>query len=418
MSDRTKRILLVAGFILAVVLIGLAIYFIFFQPLISPSAPITITPTPPINTNGLPVTPGVNVPPTNVNVPIVSGLNVNIPPLIPAIPGPTISNVASGGITSFSTLESDSTLSPTFAVNGKDVNYLDVNTGLFHTLKPDGTKVKLSDSNFANVSTVVWSPDSSRAIITYSDGSKILYNFNKKTFVTLPSQWQDFSFSKDGNNIAFKDLKIDPEDSWLAMANTDGSGYQQIERLGDKANDVYVQWSPNNSYVALYRAPLDADRSEVYPIGKNGENYNSFRIEGRDPRFVYSPNGNTLLYSAYNISSAYKPTLWIVNSDPANLGTGRNALAVDTWADKCTFTSETLVYCAVPNSLDIGAGFRPDLADSTPDQFYKIDLTTGSKQLIAQPLFPTTVDKLMVSPDGKSLIWTEKNTGKIKEMNL
>jgi hypothetical protein len=417
MSDRTKRILLIVGFILVVILIGLAIYYVFFKPIISP-APVNV------NVNALPINgPGLNVPPTNVpiiniNVPVVPITNGNIPPISPIIPGPTISDHAIGGITSFSTLESDNTTGLNFASNGQDMNYLDKNTGIFYTLKPNGEKLKLSDMNFTNVSNVVWSPNSQKAVIEYADGSKIIYDFTQKKYITLPSQWKDFSFSLDGKQIAFKDMKLDPEDRYISVADTNGGNYIQIERIGSKDADVYVDWSPNNSYVALYRESIDSDRSEVYPIGLNGENFTSFRIEGRDPRFEYSPSGNSLLYSAYNINSDYKPTLWIVSTNPSTLGTGRDKIQLDTWADKCSFASDTIVYCAVPKNLDTGAGFRPDLADSTSDQFYKIDLTTNTKQIIAQPLYPTTVNNLIVSPDGKSLIWTEKISGEIKKMSL
>lgn len=416
MSDRTKTILLIVGFLLAVILIGLAIYFVFFKPIISPPTPnANITPTPGPGLN----IPSLNyIPPINLNVPINVPLNANIPTIVPTIPGPTISNTANGGLTSFATLETNSTLGLNLATNGQDLNYLDKNTGLFYSLKPNGEKVQLSDMNFFNVSNVVWSPNSQKAILEYADGSNIIYDFTQKKYLTLPSQWKDFSFSNDSKQISFKDVKLDPEDRYISVADTNGGNYRQIERIGSEDADVYVDWSPNNKYVALYRKSLDADRSEIYPIGFNSENYTAFRIEGRDPKFVYSPSGNALLYSAYNIRSDYKPSLWIVNTSPDLLGTGRDKIELNTWADKCAFASETTVYCAVPKTLDLGTGFRPDLADTTPDEFYKIDLTTNTKQLIAQPLFPTTVDKLLVSPDNKSLIWTETTTGEVKKINL
>ncbi|HNU96331.1 MAG TPA: hypothetical protein PKH95_02895, partial [Candidatus Magasanikbacteria bacterium] len=40
---------------------------------------------------------------------------------------------------------------------------------------------------------------------------------------------------------------------------------------------------------------------------------------------------------------------------------------------------ETILYCAVPQSLPQGAGISPSIANGTPDELYKIDLTTGFK---------------------------------------
>jgi len=91
---------------------------------------------------------------------------------------------------------------------------------------------------------------------------------------------------------------------------------------------------------------------------------------------------------------------------------------VETWADKCTLADENTAYCAVPQNLEQGDGFRPDLADNTSDNLYKINLQNGSKELIAEPIYPTTIDQLIISQDSKYLYWLEKNTGQIKKLNL
>jgi hypothetical protein len=418
MSDRTKKILLIVVFILAVLLFAFGLYYLFFRPLFAPPAPPVVIPTPaPIT--GLPVLP----PALNIAYPPTSPLPVVIPPGIPGAPaaspaGPTYSYQATGGITAFQTLENERTQNPTLATNGQDLIYYNKNNGSFYRLTPDGQKTSFSDAIFKNVQKITWSNNTQKAILEYPDGSNIVYDFNQKRSLTLPAQWKDFTFSPDSQKIAFKDMKLDPENRYLAVANADGTNYREIERLGDKDADVYVTWSPTDTYGALYRAPLDGDRSEVYPIGFNGENFKKFTIEGRDPRFNWSPNGNKLLYSVYNSSSDFNPTLWVINMRPELIGTGRNKFEIKTWADKCTFASESTVYCAVPETLETGTGFLPNLADNTPDNFYKIDLQKGTQELIAQPLFPTTVDKMIVSEDAKTLYWLEKNSAQLKEMKL
>jgi hypothetical protein len=307
---------------------------------------------------------------------------------------------------------------PVLAANGQDLTYYDAPTGFFYTITSDGQKKLFSDLPFKNVSNAVWSPNRQKAILEYPDGSKLIYDFAQKKSITLPSHWKDFTFSNDNNQIAFKDMRLDPENRFLSVADTNGGSYRQIERLGKEDQDVYISWSPNNQYVALYREPLDAARSKVYPVGFNGENFTALIVEGRDLRFKYSPSGNKMVYSVFNSASNYNPGLWVVNTDPEILGTGRNYLDIQTWADKCTFSAEDVVYCAVPRNLDMGSGFRPDFADTKPDDIYKIDLAAGTKELLAQPLFPSTIDQLIISQDGKTLYWQEKATGQIKEMNL
>jgi len=419
MKERTKKILLILLFIAITFLIAFILYYLFFRPFIAPpppAPPIAVVPP-----TGLPaVPPAINIPALPA-VPIVPpGIRPEIPtvPVVPTVPGPTISNTATGGITSFNTLVDTQTANPVLAANGRDLNYYDATTGFFYTITPDGQKKLFSDQPFKNVSNSVWSPNRQKVILEYPDGSKQLYDFNQKKSITLPSNWVDFVFSNDNKMIGFKNFRIDPENRYIAIANANGGNYQELQAIGDRQLDVHMTWSPNNKYIALYRDSLDSGRSEIYPIGFNNENYNKLIVEGRDFRFLWTPTGNKLVYSVFNSLSNYNPNLWVANTSPDALGTGRMSLDLSTWADKCAVASETIIYCAVPRTLEMGSGFRPDMADETPDDFYKIDLSTNRKELIAQPLFPTTVNQIFVSSDNKILYWQEKTSGQIKKLNL
>jgi hypothetical protein len=419
MSERTKQILLIIGFVIVVLIIGFLLYLLFFSAIIPKPIEPTNLNLPLIN--GLPqINQNINgVPITNLNQPE----NVNIPlPSIPQpsiTPGPIISNIAIGGLTSYNILESNTVYNVSLADNGTDLVYLDKSDGFIYRLIPEsGQKQKITDQTFNNVENMVWSGNMDQAIFEYPDGGNIIYNFKTNKSVTLPSQWKDFDFSPDGNQIVFKNMMLDPEERYICTADTNGGDFTEIEALGDKDSDVAITWAPNNSYIALYREGLDASRSEIYPIGLNGENYSSLRVEGRDPRYIWSPSGSILLYSVFNSNSDFMPLLWYVSTNPASLGSNRNSLGINTWADKCVFATETIIYCAVPRTLEIGSGYLPSLADSTPDDFYRINLASGNKSMIAQPIFATTVDKLFISDDQSKLYWQEKGTGQIKEINL
>lgn len=418
MSDRVKKILLALLIIIVAVGFGFLIYYLFFRPLL-PTPPVT--PTPPTNeppTFPPTLPPSVNIPPAIVNVPPALPPTIPIIPPTAVVPGAGVSFVASGGLTSFTTIESDKTLNPSLSANGTDLSYYNSQNGFFYNITPDGTKTLMTDISFKNVEKVTWSPNSKQTVLEYPDGSNVIYDFDKKSTITLPTHWKDFAFSPDSRQIAFKAMKLDAEDRYIAISDVNGANYRQIEALGNEDENVVVKWSPNNQYVALYIKGMDADRSMIYPVGFNGENFKAIRIEGRDPRYEYSPSGSKLLYSAYNAASSYNPTLWVVNSNPDLLGTGRTKLELDTWADKCTFANDTTIYCAVPKQLDLGSGFIPSMADSQPDNIYRINLQTGAKELIAQPLFDTTVAKMMVSKDNSILYIWDKNSTQVKEIKL
>ena len=141
-------------------------------------------------------------------------------------------------------------------------------------------------------------------------------------------------------------------------------------------------------------------------------------IEGRGLQSQWSTTGDKLLYSVYNSNDSYLPRLWIVNAQGDTINTNRVDLNIATWSNKCTFASNTAVYCAVPENLPTGAGLYPELADQTKDNLYKIDLTTGVKTLIAVPDGAYNVSQIMVPTDQSSLYFTDKKTDQIYSVKL
>jgi dipeptidyl aminopeptidase/acylaminoacyl peptidase len=276
----------------------------------------------------------------------------------------------------------------------------------------------MSNKVFHYVSAVTWAPNRSKAGLEYPDGSKITYDFNSGRQVTLPSHWEDFNFSPDSNQLVSKSLGTDPDNRWLIVSSSDGSQSRAVEFIGTNDDKVISSWSPNNQTVGMYTKSVDFNRQEILFIGLNDENFKSTIVEGRDVRALWSTKGDALLYSAYNNNSDLKPKLWIVGAQGDNIGSNRQDLELNTWADKCTFASETDVYCAVPDNLERGAGLFPEIANQTQDSLYKIDLKTGTKKLIAVPDGKYNISSLIVNDAQNKLYFTDNTTKQIYKINL
>ncbi|MDO8629973.1 MAG: hypothetical protein Q7R41_05720, partial [Phycisphaerales bacterium] len=234
-----KKLLIGAGLIALVVLIGAALYFLFFR-----RAPVE---TPPVNLppelipiNAPPIGPGVGITP-----PIPGTL---IPPVVnapgaeaPAAPTPTA--IAQGGRTATPALTENPAGFVRLAGDGRPQFY-DPTSGRFYRIGVDGRATPLSERQFPNVQSAAWAPKDNRAILEFPDGANILYDFTKDKQVTLPSHWEDFSFDANGNRIAGKSIGIDRENRFLFDAEPDGNGYRPIEPLGTNARRVDVSWSP------------------------------------------------------------------------------------------------------------------------------------------------------------------------------
>lgn len=291
--------------------------------------------------------------------------------------------------------------------------------GKFYRLGPDGKVQALSSEIFYNVQKVTWSPAKNESILEYPDGSNIYYNFDTAEKATLPKHWEEFSFSAQGDKIVAKSLGLAEENRWLITSDPQGKNIKMVEPMGENADKVIVDWSPNKQVIALSRTgePLGADRQEVLLVGLNHENYKSMIVEGQGLETKWSPEGKKLLYNIYSARNNYKPELWVVNAEPDTVGTGRRMLNLDTWSGKCAFADERFAFCAVPEKLETGAGFAPALADTTPDTIYKIDLESGIKLEI--PMNEQhTVNNMFLTGDGQNLYFTDKNQSGIFNIKL
>lgn len=402
-----KRILLVILFIVAVIGIGYGLYYFFWKK----------PPVPPP-----PLRPAINVAPPGVLPMAPAGPPPGVVPTLPptAVTLPKASPIARGGLTQAPTLTTTLTLNPTISRDGKNLNYYNPSDGKFYWITPEGKAALLSNQTFYNIKNAIWSDQSDKAIIEYPDNSKILYNFTTQRQVTLPKHWEDFSFSRQGDQIAAKSIGLSPENRWLIVANPDGSEAKLIEPLGDNADKVQVSWSPAGGVIAFAATgeSLGFGRKQIIPLGQNQENFKPLIVEGMGFEPKWSSQGDKLLYSAFNQDSDYNPTLWITNAQGEAMGTGRRKLNVATWAHKCSFANNETIYCAVPNKLERGTGFAPEIAQETPDSLYKIDLKTNLKSLVALPEGNYSMSNLVVSADQSILYFTDNATGQLHKIQL
>ncbi len=394
-----KKIALVVLFVLSVIGFGTAIYFMFFRP------------APPAPTVGEGEVPYGALPEAGVGAPSPTGVAE-----VTALP--EADEVARGGITKTSVLTPTPVSYATLSADGLGMNFYD--DGTFYTIKDDGTIEALSNEQFPDVESVAWNESGEKAVIEFPDGSNIIYNFDTETQVTLPSHWEDFSFT-DTDDIVAKSIGIDPGNRAIVISNDDGSGVQAVQALGENADKVDISPSPNDQVIAFSdtgEVQSGFGRRMLIPIGKNHENFKGLIVEGFDFRPLWNPRGDMLLYSTAAATSNYKPELWTVVGSANTIGDDRRSLGVFTWADKCTFTSNTQLYCAVPRDLADNIGLSPLLAEGTPDDVYTIDLQSGRADFVARPENDASMESVRVASDGSVLYYVNAKTGRLENIRL
>lgn len=407
-----QKIILIIGFILVVFAVGFLLYILFFKPFI---------PTENINGNAgtnavLPLANG------NANIRIITNTNGEFP-LAGNINGNENINgtgVETGQPTPTPTptveatsLTQNSAINPTLSPDGKSIYYYDNQNDKFYTVGSDGKQTVFTDKVFHEVDQVTWSPKKDKAVLEYPDGSNIVYDFTAKTQVSLPAHWEDFGFSQDGDKIISKNISMNKENNFLIVTDSSGTKTKIIHSLGDNGDKVIPAWSPNNQMVAFFVGDSGLDQQEVYFLGQNDENFKSMMVEGWGFQGQWTPQGDRVLYSVYSTATENKPELWVADASVNTVGRNRTRIEIQTWADKCTFYDNTTVYCAVPKSLQEGAGMLQNEMDTSADSIYKINLNTGTKYQVAVPSQDHTMQNLMVSNDGKEIFFTDKTDGKL-----
>ncbi|MFA6422623.1 MAG: hypothetical protein WCV92_04455 [Candidatus Buchananbacteria bacterium] len=404
-----KKLGLFALIIGAAIIFALLIYFFFFRQFYGPSPVITSGLTTSTATSTLPAAGQATTGTGNNNgsgqFPINSNTSAD-------------NNATAGQQSQQNTISALTTSTAYFAAPDGDNNlvYYNAKDGKFYKVTSDGKITEYSDKIFHNVQNVVWSNSKQKAILQYPDGTNIIYDFSQNKQINLQKHWSDFTFSPNDQQIAFKSMALDPENRYLAIGDSSGSNLKIIESIGGSENKFQVNWSPNNAMIAQFVDGKGLNRSEIYFVGLNNENFKSMVVEGRGFEGLWTPDGNAMVYSVYSTDD-YKPTLWISGASPDNVGSGRNVLGLDTWASKCSFGNPTTLYCAVPKKMPYGAGIEPELLRGTADDIYQIDMQTGAKKLIAQQ-GSHEISKIYPLSNSKYILFTDAVDGKIYRIEL
>ncbi len=417
-----KKIFLVLGFILLVFIFGYLIYYLFFKPATPPEVP-------PEEKEITQLPKGVEGRPSGIieeeeAEPIAPEEEIEEEEVVTRIPTEEeeverrIDTVAQGGVTRTSTLDYETTSSIVKSAENNDLFGYNPEKGEFYKVTPGGRKEVLSERIYKNVENITWSPDNNETILEFPDGTNVLYNFQNNKQITLPKEWTDFDFAPSGKQIAFKEMNDREDQRFISIANKDGSGQKYLENISYSENQFEVDWSPNKSVVAKFKEGATANTAELYFVGQHGENFKSIRVNGYGLQTQWTPKGDKLLYSAHNLNSDHKPLLHIVDASGNDIGKNHHSLKLNTWAEKCTIDNNNVAFCAVPKELPTGAGLAPEIADTVPDYIYKVDLNTGTKSFVAEPMYEYTIDQLTLSKDGKYLYFTDKAAKQVHSIQL
>ena len=403
LDDRQKKILFAVFFIAASILFGYILYRMFF-PNVNVSTPMAEEERNgqlPVAGNGGPTSTDGTKPQNGV-----------LQPSIPSVrPQPTSSHTR--------ILNDAETRNVSPTPDGQGVRYYNPDDGRFYRVRADGTIETMSDRQFFNVAAVSWGNKTDKNILTFEDGKHGYYNFETNAYVPLPDYWQNFRFSPDDARVAEKSIGVDPDNRYLITTNPDGTEIKPINAMGENSDLVHVNWVPHGQIIAWTETgEPQSDGQQILMVGQHKENFKGLIAPGNDFLPNWSPGGKTVLFSVWSDATQNQPSIWVTSGEAGSIGAGRKNLHINTWADKCAWGSESVVFCAVPQNLPENAGIDRSSAKDLPDDIYKIDLSGGQITKISTPSQTRPVANPVISKDLKTFTFTDTANGKLYQYDL
>lgn len=309
-------------------------------------------------------------------------------------------------------------ISPTISGN-KVLYYSKLNGNVYETdFKGEETQPK-TNINITDLITTIWSRDKTKAINIYKENEvvkKVFFDFATKKATQLDSRIKWASFASDKDRIAYQFVDESLGTNKIAVADPNGLNFQSVFPL--RMADVRVYW-PSEDIVAFATAPSGLVPGAAFSktvsnpeagLTKLVDNANGLTIK-------YSTDGSRLLYSKTD-QFGHSPTLSLIKDGATD------NLNINTISDKCAFSQNNNIYCAVPRLINGSLVLPDDFYKNTAnfsDIFFKIDAAGNRSSIIFDPAdlkYDFNATDISISSNEDYLIFVNKKDGLLYSIKI
>jgi hypothetical protein len=270
-------------------------------------------------------------------------------------------------------------LSPVLAPDGLSIKYYSQKTGRAYQSDLDGTvKKPISDKDLIGLTSVIWSPDRTKAITKFVDGSGNVqfyyYNFSSSTSSPLKKNLDEVSWDSLGNKIFYKYYDPASKERTLNIADPDGTSWKKLADLTYR--NVAIAPVPQSGVVSFWNKAdsLAATDMESIPV-IGGDKKMIFKDKfGAD--YLWNNSGTNVLMSHVDTKGSSKMQLALINFN----GGEYTNLGIPTFVSKCVWSKDNkTIYYSLPGNLASNAMLPNDWDNGTiktSDTFWKLDMTS------------------------------------------
>jgi hypothetical protein len=319
-------------------------------------------------------------------------------------------------------ISDEAVLAPWLDMATSKIKYYSKLTGKVYTIDLDGTNKKtVSDKNLPGLVGVTWSPDGSRVITRFTQGTSdsfFYYDYNTGAGVQLKDNIDNVIWQSN-NKIFYKYYDLRSGERTLNIADPDGTNWVKITNLGYKY--LSIAPIPHTGLVSFWNSPdasleTDFESSSVLGGGNTPILKGYF---GAD--YLWNGDGSNILVSHLDQKNGSQMQLSIMN----DRGGEFKNLGISSFISKSVWSKDNkTIYFALPGPMPNNMTLPNDyLAGkfNTNDSFWKINILTGEKtNVLGASTSNGGVDAtgLFLNADESMLFFVNRVDGKLYRISL
>jgi len=308
----------------------------------------------------------------------------------------------------------------TIGIDGKTVKYFSQATGQIFESAFDGTNLKkISSVTLSGLIKALWSPDKDKVIGIFSENNqtkKYFYNYSNGQSSLLNNNVGYVAWSPDGKNIAYQFSSAATEQSTISISDPDGSNWKNIFKT--RLANLIVEW-PSKEKISIRTQVSGLAQGLLYVIDSATGDFNKILSDLYGLNIRWSPKADKILYSK-TTNYGHNPSLTLADDKGAN----SQDLKISGIIDKCVWSKDDrTVFCAIPQIISPDATWPDDYYKGLlilADDFYKINLETGEKTMVATSNTQTSYDAqdLFLSPKEDYLFFINRVDGLLYSLRI
>lgn len=317
-------------------------------------------------------------------------------------------------------ISQEQVLAPVIDGAENKIKYYSAKNGYVFRSAFDGSGLEtISDTNLDGLTKVSWSPDVTKVLTFFGKlvpPKQFSYDYKIKKAREFGPNIKWVAWSPDSQKIAYQFQTPDASSNNISVADPDGTNWRNV--LQTRLQDLVVEWpTPDKLYIRS--KPSGQELGFLFSIELSSGNLNKIFSDTYGFSLKWSPDGQKIIYQTTE-QKGKSLKLFLANSD----GSQPQPLPFATLAEKCAWSSDGAnIFCAVPQNASENAAWPDDYFAgrlSIKDDVYLFDIKSQEKIKIISSSDDFSFDAIepVVSPAKDYIFFINRKNGLLYSVKI